>query len=203
MPLRPDHIAVSCVTLAEGVLAIEAALGTSLTAGGQHAAMGTHNRLLGLGDLYLEVIAIDPAAPAPDRPRWFDLDRFSGPPRLTNWVAACDDLPAALALAPGGTGVPLSLSRGDFRWDMAVPADGCLPFGGAFPALIQWHGTAHPAQRLPDLGLRLERLTICHPDPDLRLALAGLCHDPRLVVDSGPFAMQTRIRTPHGVRDLN
>ena len=42
---------------------------------------------LGLDDgLYLEVIAIDPEAPSPAYPRWFDLDRFSGTPRLTNWI---------------------------------------------------------------------------------------------------------------------
>ena len=61
--------------------------------------MATHNRLLGLGDLYLEVIAADPSAPRPAWPRWFDLDRFTGAPRLTNWICACDDLEAAVAAA--------------------------------------------------------------------------------------------------------
>ena len=37
--------------------------------------MGTHNRVLGMaGGMYLEVIAIDPDAAAPERPRWFGLD---------------------------------------------------------------------------------------------------------------------------------
>lgn len=202
MTLRLDHIAISCTALTEGVAAVEAALGVALSPGGQHPHMGTHNRLLNLGDLYLEVIAIDPAAPAPAWPRWFDLDRFSGPPRLTNWVAAADDLAAEIAASPTGVGVPVALARGNFRWQMAVPADGQLPFGGAYPALIQWEGPT-PASALPDAGLRLERLTICHPDPGLQQALTGRITDARLILETGPHAMQAQIATPHGTRLLN
>ena len=110
--LTLDHIAISAATLAEGVAHVEAALGVTLAGGGQHPNMATHNRLLGLGDLYLEVIAVDPAAARPPHPRWFDLDNFSGPPRLTNWVARSDDLTTDLNHAPAGTGTPLALSRG-------------------------------------------------------------------------------------------
>lgn len=197
--LRIDHLAVSCGALGEGVAAVEALLGVGVAAGGKHAHMSTHNRLVGLGDLYLEVIAIDPDAPAPAWPRWFDLDHFSGAPRLTNWVAGCDDLAGELALSPPGTGRPVALARGDFRWQMAVPGDGKLPFGGAFPALIQWEGQAHPAPRLPDLGLRLERLTLCHPQADaLRAALHGRMLDARVVVETGPVGLSAVISTPGG-----
>jgi hypothetical protein len=55
--------------------------------------MGTHNRLLKLGaGRFLEVIAIDPEAPAPGRRRWFDLDapfmrqRLARGPDLIHWV---------------------------------------------------------------------------------------------------------------------
>ncbi|MDO9640083.1 MAG: VOC family protein [Pseudotabrizicola sp.] len=199
--LRFDHLAVSCTALDEGAAWAEDALGLPLVAGGQHPHMGTHNRLLRLGDAYLEVIAIDPAAPAPGWPRWFGLDGFAGVPRLTNWVVACDDLDAALAQAPDGAGVAVDLARGDLRWRMGVPGDGQLPFGGAFPALIQWQGP-HPAPRLPDSGARLARLVITHPDAaGLRVALAGLA-DPRVVVEAGPLALRAEIDTPHGRRVL-
>ncbi|PJF09024.1 VOC family protein [Pseudorhodobacter sp. MZDSW-24AT] len=199
--LTLDHLAVSCTDLAEGVAAIEAALGLPLAPGGEHPHMGTHNRLLSLGDLYLEVIAINPEAPAPAWPRWFALDAFSGPPRLTNWVAACPDLEAAVAVAPEGAGVPVDLARGDLRWRMAVPGNGLLPFGGAFPALIQWLGP-HPAPRLPDRGARLARLVVTHPQArDLGAALAGV-QDARLVIETGPLGLQAEIDTPHGRRVL-
>lgn len=199
-----DHLAVSAETLEAGVAAVEAALGVSLAGGGQHPHMATHNRLLGLGDLYLEVIAADPGAPRPAWPRWFDLDNFSGAPRLTNWVVRGDDLAAEITASPKGVGVPVALSRGDFRWQMAVPADGRLPFDGAFPALIQWQGPAHPAARLPDRGVRLIRLEVAHPQAAaLTDLLAGRLSDPRLVIAPGPAkALRASFATPDGERVL-
>ncbi|WP_151719343.1 VOC family protein [Gemmobacter serpentinus] len=192
-----DHIAVSAMTLAEGVAHVEAALGLPLAGGGQHPLMGTHNRLMGLGPDYLEVIAIDPAAVAPSFPRWFDLDRFQGPPRLTTWICRAD-----LDAAPPEAGRVLDLARGDLRWRMAVPESGILPHAGSFPALIQWQGSAHPAQRLPDSGARLTRLEIATPDPQaLQRALGGFA-DPRVVIAAGAPAMQATFSTPHGTRLL-
>jgi len=204
MMLRIDHLAIAAETLADGVAVVEVALGVALAPGGQHPLMGTHNRLLSLGDLYLEVIAIDQAVPAPNHPRWFDLDHFSGRPRLTNWIAACDDLDAALNALPPGHGTPLALARGDLRWRMAVPASGRLPFDDAFPALIEWQGAAHPASRLPDTGVRLLRLEVAHPNAAaLRIALAPLLDDTRVVFTAGPAkAMRAEFSTPHGKRVL-
>ena len=201
MKLIFDHLAVSAQTLAEGVDAVETALGVALAGGGQHPHMATHNRLIGLADLYLEVIAVDPSAPRPNWPRWFDLDHFAGPPRLTNWVARTDDMASALATSPAGTGLPVSLQRGAYRWQMAIPADGKLPFGGGFPALIEWFGNLHPAAMLPDTGVRLTRLEIAHPQAqDLQAALAGMMDEPRLAIVPGPRAMRASFATPHGVR---
>jgi hypothetical protein len=202
--LALDHLAISCTTLQDGVAATEAALGLPMAPGGQHPHMATHNRLLSLGpDLYLEVIAADPAQPRPAWPRWFDLDRFSGPPRLTNWICRTDDLDTELSHAPIGTGTPVALQRGDYRWRMAVPANGILPFDNRFPALIQWDGTAHPAPRLPDHGARLTALHITHPDADaLRAALSRLT-DPRVTVAQGAPALRATIATPQGDRVLS
>jgi hypothetical protein len=201
MTLTIDHLAVSAETLDEGVAAVEAGLGLRLAPGGVHPHMSTHNRLLGLGEVYLEVIATDPAAPAPAWPRWFDLDNFAGAPRLTNWICACDDLAAAIAAAPLGVGAPVDLQRGDLRWRMGVPADGRLPFDGCFPALIQWQG-AHPAARLPDQGARLRRLEVAHPDA-VALRSVLVLADPRVVIIEGATkALRAEIDTPHGLRVL-
>ena len=204
MRWRIDHLAVAAATLAEGVAAVEGALGVALSPGGGHALMGTHNRLLGMGDLYLEVIAVDPAAAPPGRPRWFGLDGFAGAPRLTNWIAGCDDLDTALAAAPAGAGRATDLARGDLRWRMGVPDDGRLPFDDAYPALIQWLGPVHPAARLPEAGVRLHRLVVAHPEADaLRAVLAGRLADPRLVIERGPAkAMRAEIDTAAGRRNI-
>lgn len=199
--LTLDHIAVSTTNLETGVSEVEAALGLPLAPGGQHAAMGTWNRLLSLGpEEYLELIAIEPGAPAPAQPRWFDLDNFSGPTRATTWICRCDDLDAALAVAPPGTGKPWALERGDLRWRMAVPADGKLSFDGLFPALIEWQGEAHPAPRLQDHGVRLVALELHSPEADgLRAALAPLIDDERIrVTQSDAAGMHAMLSTPSG-----
>jgi hypothetical protein len=194
-----DHIAISAETLAAGTAYVESTLGVTLGPKGHHPHMATHNRLLGLGDLYLEVIAIDPDAPKPLWPRWFDLDHFAGPPRLTNWVARTDDLPATLTQTLPGTGTPIALSRGPYRWQMAVPADGKLPLGGIHPALIHWEGPHHPTQALPDSNIRLTRLTLSHPQADL---LHPLITDPRIHLIPGPHALTAAFDTPNGPRTL-
>ncbi len=197
-----DHLAVAAASLDDGAAAAEAALGVPLASGGRHPFMATHNRLLGLGPgEYLEVIATDPEAAPPQHPRWFRLDGFSGPARLTNWVMRVEDLDLALAAAPGGAGVAVALSRGDYRWRMGVPADGCLPFDDAFPALIQWQGDLHPAAALPDRGCRLVRLEIAHPEAAV-LAATLVLDDPRIVFVPGSKALRATIATPHGMRIL-
>ena len=200
-----DHLAVAGETLEEAVAHVEDALGVTLEPGGVHVEMGTHNRLLSLGPgLYLEAIAINPEARAPDRPRWFDLDRFEGPPRLSNWIVRTLDIEAALAGAPGEMGVPIPLSRGRFAWTMAIPGSGRLPYDGAAPAIIAWDSAVHPADLLPESGCRLRRLTVGHPE-----AAALLWEFPALkalplvtVEEADDPRLHAEFDTPHGPRTL-
>ncbi|NKB27727.1 MAG: VOC family protein [Rhodobacteraceae bacterium] len=199
--MQPDHLAVVAETLEAGVAHVEEALGVAMVPGGRHDFMGTHNRLLGLGPgFYLEVIAIDPDANPPPYPRWFNLDGFTGAPRLANWICRTGDLDAALAAAPSGAGRPMDAARGDLKWRMAIPADGCLPFDGAFPGLIEWAGAAHPSDRLPENGCRMTRLEIMTPDhAALGNALPAM---PNVVLAAGPLALRVKIDTPNGPRVL-
>ena len=169
-----------------------------------HDVFGTHNALLGLEDgLYLEAIAVDPAAPAPARPRWFDLDRFAGPPRLTNWICRTENLTATLKGGPQGLGDPVDLQRGDLRWRMAVPASGILPFDNCAPALIEWQTQPHPARLLPPCGVRLVRLTVRHPQADaLNAALQDRFTDARVVFETGAAGLHAAFDTPHGPREI-
>ncbi|EYD78285.1 hypothetical protein Rumeso_00114 [Rubellimicrobium mesophilum DSM 19309] len=194
-----DHLAITCASLEDGAAWAESRLGVPLEPGGQHAHFGTHNRLLSLGPgLYLEVIAPDPEAPDPGRPRWFALDE-AREPALGNWIARVPDHAQALAEAPPEAGQPLDLTRGDLAWTVAVPPDGSLPWGAAFPTLIQWRAGGHPAERLPDRGVRLLALEVGHPRaPRLRELLAGL-RDPRVtVVTSDSPTLRARLSTLHG-----
>lgn len=199
-----DHIAVCGTTLPEAVAAVEEALGVRMQPGGEHAVFHTHNALLGLADgLYLEAIAINPDAPVPERPRWFDLDRFAGPARLTNWICATPDMAEALAALPEGAGAPVALRRGDLRWQMAVPADGILPFDNMYPAVIQWQSPVHPASLLAPSGCTLRRLVVSHPEAAaLEAALLPVFADARVVFEAGPAGLMAEIETPNGLRRL-
>lgn len=201
--MQLDHVAVAARNLDEGRAWVEAALGVTLQPGGAHAHFGTHNLLLGLADgLYLEVIAVDPGAPPPGRARWFDLDRFTGPPRLGNWICRTQDLDGMVARFPGiGPAVPLA--RGDLRWRMAVPGDGILPFDNVFPAIMQWQGGTHPSERLAASGCSLRRLVVQHPDvPRLQAELEPVLEDARIDFCPGPAALRAEFETPAGPRVL-
>ena len=205
MPPTPavDHLVVATTDLAHGVPALEAQLGVRLGAGGRHADFGTHNAVLHLGgSTYLELIAVDPDAPAPDRPRWFGLDdpavreRLAPGPRLLHWVAR----PPVLPSGPDDHGERLRLSRDTLAWTLTVPADGALPGDGSglVPSLIAWTG-AHPTDTMPDVGVRLERLVLVGPDaPALRRRLARLGLSGCATVADGPPLLRAELRTPDG-----
>ena len=94
---------IAAASLAEGRDWAEARLGVPAAGGGRHAAMGTHNALWRLGESYLEVIAVDPAAARPERPRWFGFDdgevraRLGQGPCLLTWVVSTGDIAAIRA----------------------------------------------------------------------------------------------------------
>lgn len=198
-----DHLAVAGQTLQEAVAHTEEALGIPLGPGGQHARYGTQNRLIGLEDgLYLEAIAINPDARPEEQPRWFNLDRFEGPARLSNWILRSQDLAAEKHMLPPHAQRHVSMQRGDLSWLMTVPADGLLPFDNLFPAVLQWQAEP-PAGKLPQSGCRLTRLVLSHPEAaELQSALDRILNDPRLKVEAGEPAMMAEFATPHGPRVL-
>jgi hypothetical protein len=177
-----DHLVVAAATLEQGEEYIEALLGVRPQRGGKHVAMGTHNSLVKLGSKsYLEVIAVDPEGLAPSRPRWFALDSpamrdaLAGQPRLIHWVARTDDVEAVRRACPVNVGRAQPMERGSFHWRITIPEDGRLPGDGLFPTLIQWLDDRHPADALPDSGVRLAALAGAHPEPGaIRAALQAL-----------------------------
>ncbi len=205
----PDHLVLAARDLDAGAAWLAERLGVALTPGGRHVRMGTHNRLLGLGEgFYLELIAVDPEAPAPGRPRWFGLDApalASDRPRLIHWVARCDDIEYARSNCRHDPGEILAMERGDFRWRITVPADGRLPGDGLLPSLIQWDLPLHPAQRLPESGCRLMKLEGFHPAPvHVREGLAALGLERHLDLHPGAGPeLVAYLKTPRGLVELD
>ena len=92
-----DHIAISGRTLEEASDYIESRLGVKVQDGGCHDRYGTHNKLLGLTEgIYLEAIAVNPAAKKFYQPRWFNLDNFDYEPRITNWICRSKNIKNAV-----------------------------------------------------------------------------------------------------------
>jgi hypothetical protein len=177
MKLAVDHLIVAAHSLAQGVAWCEETLGVTPGAGGKHALMGTHNRLLKIetpafAQAYLEIIAIDPEAPPPQRARWFGLDgaalqaRLKEAPRLIHWVARSDSLERHVDLFAGmghDVGAPVHASRetaqGLLSWRIVLRDDGALACGGALPTLIEW-GATHPTQAMAPSGVTLQGLML-------------------------------------------
>ncbi len=218
MSVQVDHVVVAAASLDEGVAWCQATLGVTPAAGGRHDFMATHNRLLKIAtpafpNAYLEIIAIDPAATPPGRPRWFGLDDealqarlVTSGPQLIHMVARSTMLDMhrwGLITVGCSPGDPMNASRdtphGRLAWQILLRADGRLECGGALPTLIQWQG-AHPAEHLPDSGVGL-----------LSLALNGVPDRARTVlrlrgveVSSAPgLALRATLSTPLGVVALD
>lgn len=205
-----DHIAITAPSLEAGKEYVSRVLGISLQMGGEHPRMGTHNCVLKLGEkLYLEVIAVNPNAAQPVRPRWFQLDQpdASQAIRLATWIARTDDIRAAMAASPVELGVVEAMSRGQMNWLITIPSDGSLPLHGVAPALIQWPADVHPASNLPESGCSLLRLEGFHPEAERIIKLLdaigfeGGFHVAELPSNTQPYLV-AHIQTPNGVREL-
>ncbi|GEJ55548.1 VOC family protein [Anaeromyxobacter diazotrophicus] len=210
-----DHLVVAALTLDEGMRWVRERVGVAPEPGGQHLGFGTHNALLRLGeDVYLEVLAPDPAQPEPPRSRLFGLDgdatraSLERGPRLLHWVvrtgalgAAIRRLATAAGLEPAAVGLPTPMQRGQLRWTLALPSDGSRPPGG-LPSVIDWGATPHPCSRLPDRGVRLERLELAAEAP-IASALAELTRDPRVALAAGaPARCIAHLAAPSGTATL-
>ncbi|MFI5231614.1 MAG: VOC family protein [Gemmatimonadales bacterium] len=175
--LRVDHLVYATPDLSRGIDELDRLLGIRAAPGGQHPGLGTRNALIALGsDSYIEIIAPDPAQPAPSTPRWFGIDALEQS-RLVAWAAKGTNLDELRANAVQ-RGIALgAVSRGArqrpdgvaLAWQLTDPrvwlADGVVPF------FIDWGPSPHPARSAP-AGATLVALRAEHPDaPRVRLTL--------------------------------
>jgi hypothetical protein len=210
--LKLDHLVIIAPSLDAGVAHVRDQLGVEMSAGGEHPQMGTHNRLLRLSDaVFLEVIAINPAAPAPAGPRWFGMDdvgaieaAWEKGRRLRAWVAQTGDIDKVITRHEPLIGTKTHVSRGDRSWQFALLPDGAIPVDGVAPPVIAWGERGNPAPGMPDLGVTLRSFHIAHPDPD---GVRGIYRQLEIVNPPGvSFGNELRyhavIETPSGLREL-
>lgn len=210
-----DHLVIGAASLDQGAAWCEATFGVAPGPGGWHPLMGTHNRLLridgpGLADCYLEIIAVDPAAPPPGRVRWFGLDdpavqaRLAQGPQLLTVVARTPNVEMlrwGLINFAADPGPALAAERmtpeGPLAWRILVRDDGALPGQGRLPVLIQWQGR-HPTAAMPasPVALRSVRFGAVQPREATLLRFRGA-----QVVPGGP-AIAVTLDTPNGPVEL-
>ena len=210
--LKLDHLTVIAPTLAEGVAHVRACLDLDVPFGQRHHYMGTHNHLLQLGDMvYLEIVALDPHADGPGRPRWFGLDDqrrvksdWDEGRRLRGWVARTDSIVASLSGREHVFGARVPLPPLQPSFDFAIPPDGSLPLDGAAPSIIDRRRKPRDMQTIADLGARLLSFSLEHPEADAIAALyRELEIDRRPVITQGPtLCYRAQIETPAGLREL-
>lgn len=211
-PAAVDHLVVVAHDLDQGVRWCRRTLGLEPGPGGRHGWMGTHNRLLPIGSAvfpqaYLEIIAIDPQAPAPSSPRWFDMDdpaareRAARAPELRHWVARVADFDGCARALAGAGHDPGPAHAGEratpaglLRWRITVPTDGRPRCGGALPALIDWAG-AHPTEAMPVPTLVLTSLRLRGVPAGLQSVLAA---DGVSYAGDGGSAIEAELQTPLG-----
>lgn len=131
MLLGIDHLVIVVRDPDQAVEELARRIGLRPGGGGTHPALGTRNRLLWLGDIYLELLGIDdPAAAARSwlgAPALEALGRGQG---LVTWAIASDDLDRDAAKAAAGSAPVSDPFAGErrrpdgevVRWRLARPA---------------------------------------------------------------------------------
>jgi hypothetical protein len=160
-----DHVLIGVTDLGPSAAAVEKQLGVTSVEGGRHPAWGTANRIVPLGDSYLELLAVVDRATASRTAfgRWV-VGGASERGRPIGWAVRVDDIEAQ-ARRLGLTVSPGSRARPDgriIRWRTtgieAAAADPSLPF------FIQWSDETDLPGRLPLTDtvdqVRLARLVI-------------------------------------------
>ena len=229
MNTQIDHLVIVADNLEQGAAWCQATLGVAPGPGGRHALMGTHNRLLALGGAafdrsYLEIIALDPDAPPPGRPRWFGMDdpalqaAVKQQPRLVQAVLRTTNIEMLrwglinLGLPPGDLlAAERPTTSGLLRWRILLPAPvpaavnaGTVAQAAAsspVPTLIEWQGT-HPCDAMPPSGVTLK--AVAWPGLAPRVATLLRPEGVAVVADNAAAAgLSVTLQTPLGPVQLH
>jgi catechol 2,3-dioxygenase-like lactoylglutathione lyase family enzyme len=219
MLLGIDHLVIAVPDPDAAAAELEAALGLAATGGGRHESAGTHNRLVFLGDAYLELIGVWDRGLALAHPIGAAAIRAldAGTPGLVTYALATDGARREVAAlrsagSPISEAIPGSRVRPDgeiVAWQCAFP--GAL--GPAEPPFLIEHELSGPewgaaARRARAAfvhpfggGARLVGLELVVPDP--RATAASYERVLGIAVPPGPGPLpgerETRVGE-HGIR---
>lgn len=167
MSSRIDHVIVCVPDLTGSVAAFETEHGVASVPGGRHRGHGTANRLVPLGDAYIELVAVVDPAEAENSVFGQWVAARSSSPVADGIAIATDDLDATCARLDLD---PVTMSRpaetGDeLRWRIAGMEQ--LVTSG-LPFFIEWD---------IDPALHPGRIRVDHPAGEVRLRRVALVGD--------------------------
>jgi Glyoxalase-like domain len=188
-----DHLLVATTDL-DAAAAAAGRLGLEVMAGGRHPGWGTGNRIVPLGDAYLELIAVVEPCETGSSP--FGSWVAASPPGPMGWAVRVEDIEATAArlglnIVPGSRSTPDGRT---LRWRTAgverVATEPALPF------FIAWEpGGPFPGEG--GVGLCVERIEL-RGDAARLAAWLGDAHPP-VAVRPGPSAVERFVlRGPGG-----
>ena len=165
-----DHVLVAVVDLAEAARVIQDAHGLTATAGGRHPGWGTANRIVPLGDAYLELITVADSTGAARSPfgRWVAASQ-GGPLRPLGWAVRTRELDGVasrlgLTIEAGSrTGRDGELVRWRLAGVAEAAAEPALPFFIEWAPETQLPGRARALHAAGEVGIAEVRVS---GDPD-------------------------------------
>ncbi len=196
-----DHLVYAVRHLDSSIDEWEQATGVRPAPGGRHPEFGTHNALVSLGDVYLELLAADPEAGAVAG--LGELIAGLTGPRLVTF-AARTDAAAEVASVAAELGLGVQVLAGSRRteagellqWrNVMLSGHG---YGRLVPFFIEWApGTPHPSASSPPGG-SLEALWATHPEAGELASLYGDLGLTGVRAHAGPAGLHARLATPAG-----
>jgi hypothetical protein len=187
--LQLDHVLIAVADLAAATARFEAEHGLASVEGGRHPGWGTANRIVPLGDAYLELIAVvdEDEAAASEFGRWVARGA-AGAGRLLGWAVRPEDLDAVVrrldlvAHRGARAGADGSLVRWRSAGLEAAAAEPSLPF------FLEWApGTSFPGRSAAPQPASIARLAL-RGDPERLSSWLGP-HTLPVTIDPGPPAI--------------
>lgn len=199
-----DHIVYAVNDLDEAIAHFTDLLGVAPVFGGYHAARGTKNALLNLGEgCYLEIIAADEKNTSVLPPRWMGVDVLKKP-QITRWCLKSEDLASDQAVLKNydprmgeeWNGKRQTASGELLAWEMLLPLP--QPEVEVMPFMVDWGTSAfHPTERMPSICTLLH-LELQSPQPArLTSYLSQLDVETKILQGEYP-CIQALIDTPRG-----
>ena len=160
-----DHLVIGCRNLQEGTDYIQNLFGLELSEIGCHKSIGTHNRVLKIGKIYLEVIALDPSSKVKKNNSFFGLskdfvyEKIIKKPRLISFVISSNNKVFSEFYCK-----KKYMERGNYKWNFIKPNQKkfdqkTFPYIDVFPSKINWLSIS-PLFEMKDNTLSFDSLVV-------------------------------------------